>query len=77
LRDAYHELNLTRLDEALVLFEKRQGRKAASLDELRESGVIRADADFKDPWGGNYYLDAQSGEVTSTSNHKRLRAVRK
>lgn len=52
------------LERAVSTFAERHGRKPAALEELVETGIIRALP--RDPYGGHFYLDAD-GAIKTTS----------
>lgn len=61
-----------RLDQDIALLEKaveqyrqRQGAAPRNLQELIASGIVSSIS--RDPYGGTYYIDSQTGRVTSTS----------
>ncbi|MBN8550038.1 MAG: hypothetical protein J0M12_12040 [Deltaproteobacteria bacterium] len=70
LQDAYYERGFQMLERARDLFKEQTGTSPSSLSELSEKGLVRPD--FKDPFGGHYVLDPQTGEISSTSGHKRI-----
>jgi len=70
LKEAAYERDLRRLEGALEIFATRQGRRAASLEELVSAGIVKRLP--KDPFSGDYYLDTDQKTVKSTSNKKRL-----
>lgn len=74
LREAYYERDFQTLEKARDIFKEQTGRFPATLQELADKGVLRSE--FKDPFGGTYMIDAVTGEVTSTSKHKRITSFR-
>ncbi len=70
LKEARYELDLQTLEQAVLVFKQNAARTPRDLQELQSAGIIAALP--KDPFGGEYYFDLQSGEVKSTSNRKRL-----
>jgi len=68
------ERDLQALEFAREAYRSQQGRLPKSLDDLVISGQIRQIPD--EPFGGMYNLDAQTGEITSSSHPKRLKVFR-
>jgi len=53
------------LEKAAQAFQEQKGRKPASLDELRQAGLIKKIP--SDPYGGTFALDP-GGRIVTTSN---------
>ena len=70
LREAYYERDFQTLERARDLFKSKTGNYPKSLQELVEQGILHSE--FKDPFGGSYVIDSNTGKITSTSGHKRI-----
>lgn len=70
LKESRYEADLQALDQAVQIFKQREQRAPRDLQELQTAGIIGSVP--QDPFGGTYYLDADSGEAKSSSNRKRL-----
>ena len=74
LREAYYELDLRTLEQAVKDFQASHGQFPKSLDELDTSSqeLKRMKLNkFLDPYNGRYQVDPQTGEVHSSSNRPR------
>ena len=69
-QEVRYELDFQNLGKALKIYEQVTAEKPTALDDLVKRGIIRNLP--RDPFGGAYYLDSNSGEIKSTSGHKRL-----
>ena len=69
-REVRYELDFQNLAKALDIYRQKTGREALQLEDLIKEKIVKNLP--LDPFGGAYYLDSKSGEVRSTSNHKRL-----
>ena len=58
------------LTKAVALFEKRYRRKPNTLSELVERGVLNRLP--REPFGGKYFVDPQTGEIKTSSGEKGL-----
>ena len=65
-----HERNLRALEKAIEEYRQRAGRMPKSIAELINSGIVTSIG--KDPYGGEYTLDPQSGKVDSSSHKARI-----
>lgn len=68
------ERDVQALEAARDAYRDKHGRLPKALDDLVMSGEVRQIPD--EPFGGAYNLDAQTGEVSSSSHPKRLKVFR-
>jgi len=74
LKEMYYELGFQQLERAAAQFKQRFARLPLSLSELEETALAPRElqnADYRDPFGGRYYIDPQKGSVKSTSAKRR------
>lgn len=71
LSEAFFERDLILLRRAVDLFEAKFNRRPETINELSEQGIVKSD--FKDPFGGIYTYDANTGEIGSTSKKRGLK----
>lgn len=74
LREAYYERDFQLLERARDMYKQKTGQFPARLQDLADSGILQSE--FKDPFGGSYVIDPNSGEIASTSKHKRISSFR-
>ncbi len=70
LKLAYVSRDAERLESLLAKFEEQSGSKAKSLDDLVSAGLLKFIP--KDPFGDQYILDAETGEVHSSKGKRGL-----
>ncbi|NMC63081.1 MAG: hypothetical protein GYA55_07925 [SAR324 cluster bacterium] len=70
LREAYLEIDLKRLGQALQLFKSKMDRNPSDINELLSSGIVKSIP--KDPFGGTYFLDPDTGEIKTSSKRNGL-----
>ncbi len=70
LREAFLEVDLRRLAQAVEIYRRQYNHEPDDINELVASGIVSTLP--PDPFGGKYYIEPDSGEVRSTSNRKRL-----
>ena len=75
LKEAYLQIDLNLLTQALEIFRKSFGREPGELSELIAARIVLRLP--LDPFGGQYYLDATTGRVRTTSNHKGISSFSK
>jgi hypothetical protein len=68
------ERDVQALEAARDAYRDKHGRLPKALNDLVISGEVRQIPD--EPFGGAYNLDAQTGEVSSSSHPKRLKVFR-
>ncbi len=68
------ERDIQALESARDAYRDKRGRLPKALNDLVMSGEVRQIPD--EPFGGTYSLDAQTGEVSSSSHPKRLKVFR-
>lgn len=75
IRERIRQLALSRdvdvLEVAVRTFQDRFKRVPANLEELVSAGIVAALP--REPFGGEYILDARTGRVRSSLNHEPLR----
>lgn len=71
LREAHYELDFQTLERARDIYRQRHGEFPRELSLLASDGIVNSE--FRDPFGGTYRIDPTSGEISSSSNHKRLK----
>lgn len=70
LRELSYERDLSKLEQALNRYREAHHSIPAQIDEL--APYLDSAISLVDPFGGNYIIDAPSGTIKSTSNHKRF-----
>jgi len=70
LKEAYLEIDLKRLGQAVQLFKNKTDRNPTEINELLSSGIVKSLP--KDPFGGTYFLDPDTGEIKTTSQRNGL-----
>lgn len=68
LKQAYLELSLGKLREAVQIYAAQNKRPPSDIQDLVSGGIIQSLP--PDPFGGAYYLDPDTLEVKTTSNRK-------
>lgn len=68
------ERDIQALESARDAYREKHGRLPRVLDDLVTSGEVHQIPD--EPFGGAYSLDAQTGEILSSSHPKRLKVFR-
>ncbi|MCC6141788.1 MAG: hypothetical protein IT389_14345 [Nitrospira sp.] len=68
------ERDLRYLEEAIQRYHQAERKSPKTLSDLVVSGILQAIPD--EPFGGAYNIDAQTGEVSSSSHPKRLKVFR-
>ncbi|ULA64731.1 MAG: hypothetical protein LZF86_190024 [Nitrospira sp.] len=68
------ERDLRHLEEAIQRYHQVEGKSPKTLSDLVLSGILQAIPD--EPFGGTYNMDAQTGELSSSSHPKRLKVFR-
>jgi hypothetical protein len=66
--------DLQAFDRAIARYRQVRGKLPRSLSDLASEGYLNVIPD--EPFGGEYRLDAKSGEVTSTTHPERLHLYR-
>jgi len=61
------------LEKAVAVFEKRYHRRPEPLSELVEKGVLNRIP--REPFGGSYLMDPQTGEIKTSSGKKGLEFI--
>jgi tetratricopeptide (TPR) repeat protein len=69
LQDIQYMQGINTIKTALEIYNNKTGKKAANLKQLVEEGIISKLGN--DPWGGEYILLPDTGEVTSTTKQKK------
>jgi hypothetical protein len=65
------ERDIVRLETAVTVFKERNGRTPVQFQELLEQGIL--DAIPEEGYGGEFLIDAATGEVSSSTHSQRLR----
>ncbi len=68
------ERDLRRLEDSIQRYRQAERKYPKALSDLVSSGILPALPE--EPFGGAYDLDAQTGEVSSSSHPKRLKVFR-
>lgn len=68
------ERDLRRLEEAIQRYQQSQRKNPKALSDLVASGILQAIP--REPLGGTYQFDPETGQVASTSRPARLKVFR-
>lgn len=68
------ERDIQKLESARDAYRDKHGRLPKALNDLVMSGEVRQIPD--EPFGGAYNVDAQTGEISSSTHSKRLKVFR-
>ena len=71
IKEVMIERDLMTIEQAIDLYEARQGTPPEGLSKLVETGVLTRIP--IDPFGGSYKLNPQTGELTSSSRPERMK----
>lgn len=70
MKELQVEINLDALESAAKAFKNKHGRYPASIDELKNAGLISGGP--KDELGGRYIINPKTGEASNTKMPRRL-----
>ena len=68
LKEAYLEVDIKRLTQAVEIYRKQYNHPPDDINELVATGIVSTLP--PDPFGGSYYIDVNTGGIRTTSNRK-------